>query len=412
MVLSIAWRNIWRNKARSLVIILAIMIGLFGGVFSASFTAGLSEQRVREEIRYQLGNIQIQNPQFLLNNEIKYTLEDAMNLEESIAKIPGVKAVSSRLQSSAVITSAQNGTGVLIQGIDVAKDTLVCPLNERIVNGSFLPESDISLIVIGQGLADFLKVRVNSRLVLTFTNLKGEIINTGLKVAGIFKTNSDVFDKTQVFVPKHIMQEQLGFHANQSGELIVSLDQDERTNSIAQQIRNQFPQRIYNKEMMVRTWDQVDPSLSTLVQFSDFFTYIFLVVIFIALAFGIVNTMLMVVLERTRELGMLKAIGMNNGKVFRMIIWETVLLSFLGGLLGILSCIFVIGYFGHEGIRLDLVSKGLNALGYSAVVYPDLSQELLWVTFALVLITSLGAAIYPATKAVKLNPSESIRTQA
>ena len=138
---------------------------------------------------------------------------------------------------------------------------------------------------------------------------------------------------------------------------------------------------------------------------------VFIIVILIALCFGIINTMLMVIMERIHELGMLMAIGMNRLKVFNMIMLETVFLSLTGGLTGLIVGYTAIIYFGKTGINLFFWKDAFAEIGYSAVIYPATDPKTVGITTLLVILAGIISALYPAFKALKLNPSESIRTE-
>ena len=137
--------------------------------------------------------------------------------------------------------------------------------------------------------------------------------------------------------------------------------------------------------------------------------YIFVVIILLALGFGIVNTMLMAIMERVKEIGMLMAVGMNRVRVFTMIVTETVFLSLTGGIFGIVLALATIAVTAKTGIDLSLWAQGLNSAGFDAIIYPEIGLDSVIVVTILVMITGLFSAFYPARKAIKLNPAEAIR---
>ena len=163
----------------------------------------------------------------------------------------------------------------------------------------------------------------------------------------------------------------------------------------------------------VEEWFEIMPELNYLTETMDYYMYIFIIIILLALGFGIVNTMLMVVLERVKELGMLMAVGMNKRRVFGMIMLETVLLSFTGGIFGILIGTALAGYFHSRGLNLSgLYGEGLSALGYNSTVYTVLHPQMIIMTTVLVILTGVLASVYPALKALKLNPADAVRSDA
>jgi ABC-type antimicrobial peptide transport system permease subunit len=141
-------------------------------------------------------------------------------------------------------------------------------------------------------------------------------------------------------------------------------------------------------------------------------TMIFVIIILVALSFGIINTMLMAIMERVREIGMLMAIGMNKGKIFLMILFETLFLSVTGGILGLLFSWILINITGITGIDLSVLAEGLNSMGYSSFVYPELDFYYYALIGLLVVATAVFASIMPARKALKFNPAEAVRHDA
>jgi ABC-type lipoprotein release transport system permease subunit len=160
---------------------------------------------------------------------------------------------------------------------------------------------------------------------------------------------------------------------------------------------------------LVQNWKQLAPELGYINEIGDMYVYIFVIIILLSLGFGIVNTMLMVVLERVKEIGMLMAIGMSKLRVFWMLMLETVLLTMTGGLLGMILGILVSWSTQKKGIDLSFYAKGLEDLGYSSLVFPVIEPRMITVIGFLVLITGIVASIYPARKALKYRPAEAIR---
>lgn len=214
-----------------------------------------------------------------------------------------------------------------------------------------------------------------------------------------------MFDERNVFVKKSDLTAISGYGKEQVNEIAVRLQNHDKASQMANELSKAY------SELKIQAWKQISPDLAMMNDFMNEMMYIFLIIILMALGFGIVNTMLMVVLERIKELGMLMAIGMNKWRVFSMIMYETVILSLIGGILGMLSSSVILHFWADKGLNLSMVAKGLESIGYSAVIYPQISGNFYVVLTGLVILTGILASIYPARKAVKLNPADAIRTE-
>ena len=188
-------------------------------------------------------------------------------------------------------------------------------------------------------------------------------------------------------------------------QLVVKIDNLDQTDALTATLAEKLP------ELEVISWKKIQPDLAMMTDMVAQFYLIFGLIILAALAFGIINTMLMVVLERTRELGMLTAIGMNKKRVFSMIMLESVFLSLIGAVAGMIISSILIRITGNTGINLSQYAEGFEALGYSARVYPKISAGFFGIVTILIIITGILSSIYPATKALKLNPVEAIRAE-
>ncbi len=409
MIWSISWRNVWRNKLRSLIIIFAVTIGLFGGIISAAFMIGWLEQRTDAAIEYEISNIQLHNPKFLLNEEINFTINNPDKIINEIKTVEGVKAVCKRIKSTAMASTATTGTGIIINGINPVQEKQVTKLYEKLLQGYYFEKDDKIPAVIGQKLATKLNASVGSKIVITIANIEGIITYGAFRVIGIYKTSNDIFDEVNVFVRNDELINLISFDKNKTSEIAVALEKNKETNKIAKILRQKFNKEITEDKLVVQTWIEIQPTLNAMNEMMNYFSFIFQIVILIALAFGIINTMLMVVMERTREIGMLMAIGMNKNRVFFMIMLETIFLSIIGGIGGIIISYFFVGYFSIHGINLSIVSEGLNSVGFSSIVYLNIDSQFYIFTALMVVITAIISSIYPARKALKLNPADAVR---
>lgn len=406
---AIAWRNVWRNKLRSIIIICAVTVGLFGAIVYYTFAMGLMQQRIESAISNEISNIQIHTPEYLLNEEIKFTIPESNRIVDEIKAIDGVKAVSSRLKSMAMASTAETGTGVMLNGIEPENEIQVTKLFEQLIEGEYIKNSDRIPILIGKKLAKKLNARIKSRIVITVANIDGIITYGAFRIVGIYHTENDMFDEMNVFVRKNDLAKLLNVKEQDSNELAIALYNHDLSESITAQLKTKYSSEIDQEKLSIRSWKEIVPSLNAMIAMMDYFGYVFLIIILFALAFGIVNTMLMVVMERTKEIGMLKAIGMVNRRIFNMIMFETIFLSIIGGLFGLVISILCVEYYGNHGFSLEAFKEGYNSLGFSSIVYPKNDWQFYISTTILVIITAILSSIYPARKALKLRAVEAIK---
>jgi len=403
MLIKVAWRNIWRNKTRSVVIITAVVLGLWGGIFSDAFMQGMADQQIYSTIHTETGHIQLNAPGFLVNHDMQLHLDQAANLVKAIREYPETKAATSIVQVTAIASTASSSSGIMVNGIDPGTHTLVSDLSSLLVEGDYFESDRANLVVIGRQLAEKLQLKLHSRMVLTLQTITGEIIYGAFKVQGIYRTHDSDFDKQMIFVRRKDLQALTGFPADAASVITVLLNTDRDTQKITAALKKQFP------ASQVQSWIQLSPMLQMLSGTMKQVTIIFVGVILVALAFGIINTMLMAVMDRTREIGMLLSIGMRPVKVFGMIVIETVFLSLTGALIGVLVSILTIYWFGRTGINLSFIAEGFNAMGYSSIVYPSLGADFYLLLAVMVILIAVIAGLFPARRAIKLKPAEAVR---
>ncbi len=407
MIWSVSWRNVWRNKTRSGVIITAVSLGVFAGVFSMAFMRGMANQRLDSAIKTEISHIQIHTPEFSDVNDIEHYFTNGDEITESLFKEPAVVAVSKRIILNSIISSAEKGSGIRLIGIEPEKESSVTNIKEKLVEGNYLePLKRGQPIVIGQKLAKKLGVKLGSKLVVGLLDVNSEPLYYQFRVSGIFKTVSGPFDESTAFVNYNELQSLTKMPENSAHELAILLNEDEASTKVASDLKSHYP------ELFVQEWFEVLPELGYMTEAMNLYMYIFILIILLALGFGIVNTMLMVVLERIKELGMLMAVGMNKRRVFSMIMLETVFLSLTGGMLGLALGTGFSVFFENRGMDFSgLYKEGLEELGWETIVYPEILPEMILVVTILVILTGIFASVYPALKALKLNPAEAIRTE-
>lgn len=404
MIASVSWRNVWRHKLRSSVILTAVAIGICAGVFSWAFYAGLMNQRVENAISTEASNFQIHPKGYLEDPDIKNYIPDGTQIAEKIYKQQGIKGVSMRVLTNAMATSAEQGTGVLVVGINPEREKKVTNISEYIAVGTYFEGSSKNQIVIGKKLAEKLKIKERSKIILTLQQMDGTLTKAQFRVAGIYDITNNMYEEMNVFVKTEDLSEVTMLNPQACHEIAIKLIDNTQEEVILNQVKPQFP------TLDVKGWRDIMPEVSLAEESIDISMIIFIIVILVGLSLAIINTMLMAVLERVKEIGMLMAIGMTRKRVFNMILLETIFLTLSGTIVGIILASALSLYFGQAGIDLSTGTEVYESMGYASMIYPVLSAEIIIKVTLMVIIASILSAIYPAIKALKLKPAEAIRT--
>ncbi|MBT8253135.1 MAG: ABC transporter permease [Bacteroidia bacterium] len=403
MLFQIAWRNIWRNTSRSLVVISSIIIGVWAGIFILSFSWGMYQNNINESVYKQLSHIQIHHPKFQDENDSRFTIG---NMDEVMARLQAddrIASVSSRVIATGMISSPTTASGVKIHGINPNSEIPQIRLNESVREGAYFDSGKDNEILIGEKLAKKLKIKLKSKVVMTFTNVNSEIISAAFRVGGLYRSKNISLDEVNVYVPQEHLRELLELKPSESNEIAILIKDEAQLDSI-----KNYSKTVVSKGK-IEDWKELSPELGMIIESFNLYTYIMSGIILLALTFGIINTMLMSVLERIRELGMLMAIGLNKRKIFKMIMLETFYLTVLGCPIGLFLGWLTVNILGKTGINMSMFSEGLASYGFSSMIYPALDYEKYVIIVSMCLLTAILSAIYPAYKALQLNPSEAIR---
>lgn len=405
MIWSIAWRNIWRNKLRSITVLLAITIGLFAGVFATGFYKGMADTRLKTGIKTEVSHIQIHLPGYRTDREIRQYMPGTEVMLDNINTHEFVEGASRRLIAECFLKTAHGTRGIRLMGIEPEKEQFVTDIRDRIKEGDYLEEeSRIPRILVGDKLREKLKLKLNSKVPVDVVDTKGNFSSRLYKICGFYTTNNTGYDEMTAFVRYDELLKQLDAPPGVAHEIAVYLKPDADVEEISTEFQSSFPQ------MEVKSWREINKDLAYLTDSMDQYMFVFVWIILLALCFGVINTMLMVVLERTHELGMLMAVGMHRIRVFLMIVLESVFLSLSGGLLGIAVGYAVVKIFEKRPIYLEIF-KGFEQFGYSPEVYTNLPFYLAVEISGLVVLLGVISAIFPAIKAIRLHPVEAIRTE-
>ena len=401
-ILKIAWRNIWRTPMRSLIVIGSIVMGIWAGIFVVAFSYGLNKQRTESSIKNAISHIQIHHLEYQKEYDSKFYLGEPDKLNAVIESDKSIESYAFRTLLNGMVSSPIKSNGVRIIGVNKNQEKELTSIYSGLVKGTYFESKRRNPILIGEALAEKLKVKLQSKVVLTFQDTENTIISGAFRVCGIYKTQYSKYDQGTVFIENkdlHRLLKSENFH--QVALLCNSIDQVDSTYN---SLKTNLP------EYEVKDWKSIAPELAYADKIMESWLFLIMIIIMLALIFGIINTMLMAVFERRKELGMLMAIGMNRSKIFLLILIETLFLSLIGAPTGLVLGALTIKITSETGINLAFISKGLENVGLSSVIYPQIESYFYLFITVMVFLFTLIAAIYPSRKALMLKPTEAIRT--
>lgn len=401
-ILKIAWRNIWRTPMRSLIVIGSIVMGIWAGIFVVAFSYGLNKQRTESSIKNAISHIQIHHLEYQKEYDSKFYLGEPDKLNAVLESDKSIESYAFRTLLNGMVSSPIKSNGVRIIGVNKNQEKELTSIYSGLVKGTYFESKRRNPILIGEALAEKLKVKLQSKVVLTFQDTENTIISGAFRVCGIYKTQYSKYDQGTVFIENkdlHRLLKSENFH--QVALLCNSIDQVDSTYN---SLKTNLP------EYEVKDWKSIAPELAYADKIMESWLFLIMIIIMLALIFGIINTMLMAVFERRKELGMLMAIGMNRSKIFLLILIETLFLSLIGAPTGLVLGALTIKITSETGINLAFISKGLENVGLSSVIYPQIESYFYLFITVMVFLFTLIAAIYPSRKALMLKPTEAIRT--
>ena len=402
-LIKISWRNVWRSKLRSLVVILSVVFGILGGIIMIAMSYGLNEERMNNAVETYLSHIQIHNKLFREDYNIKHTINNLENLENVLNQDERVVSYTKRIILNGMLSNSNGSYGIQIKGVNPETEKNVTNTHEKLIEGEYFNSKRDNTILVGKKLADKLNLNLKSKVVITFQDEFNELTSLLYRVEGIFKSGNSRYDESNVFVKNLSITKNLpsfsGIH-----EIPILLTDIELRSSVKKDLIQ------LSQNNIVETWDDISKDLAYANEMLAAVLYIFMMIILTGLSFGIVNTMLMAILERKKEIGMLMSIGMNRYKIFLMICFETTFLSMIALPFGLISSYLIVEYYSVVGIDLSIVEAGLENFGVGTRLYLKVPQEQYVVVSIMVFMISIISSIFPSLRALKINPVEATKT--
>jgi ABC-type lipoprotein release transport system permease subunit len=401
IVTQLAWRNLWRNYRRTIITVAAISVGVWAMIFMTALMRGMVNEMVANGIDALPGYVQVHDPDYRDDPSVANLLPLSDTEIKARFAAAGVEAWASRVRVPAVVSSEYESRGVTLFGVDPAQELVIGAIGSVVAEGRALRDAADSGVVIGRKLAEKLDTETGKRIVLMSQDPDNEIADRGFRVVGLFSANLEAYEETMVFAGKSTVQAMLGI-GDQVSEIAVSGDDYRNVNSLLRDV-----QAISGDGVEVLPWQELNSYLGSMLAVMDGFVLVWMIVIFLALSFGLVNTLVMAVFERVREIGLMLALGMRPSAILGQIIVESFFLLLLGLALGnTLAWSTVIPL--QDGIDISQVAEGMEMFGAASTLYPAL--ELRDAVSANVVVLFLGflASLSPAWRASRYEPVEAI----
>jgi len=399
-----SWRNIWRNPRRTIIILIAIIIGVWNIIFLSALMRGMEKGMIKNGISTLTGNIQIHHKDYRSDPAIENSITDPKEVETVLEKIlPNGSYWTTRVRVNAIASNARHSDGVTLVGIDPEREAQVSFIGQAVTQGLYLKLEDMHGIVVGKSLMKKFETKIGHKLVLMSQATDGEIISRAFRIIGIFRAEMEGTEKQFAFISMPAAQEMLKLNRGISEISIVLPDQQDDL-QITKALKSALPSENYD----IDTWRNLLPMLNAYLKLSNGFIYIWYVVVFIAMGFGIVNTTLMAVFERMREFGLLKALGMKPMWIVREVLFESFLLLLTGMAIGNLLGFISVLVLSKTGIDLSAMAAGTEFWGMSRFLYPAIYTKDIVIANLVVFVLGLMVSLYPAAKAARFTPVEAL----
>ncbi len=402
IILAVALRSLFGHLPRTLLTVGAIAVGLASLIFLWSFNEGLHQNMLGNFQKAIIGAVQIHHQGFFQHPELSGHIEDPQRIEAALEE-SGVEHYSKRLDAFGLAASDETTEGVMLIGMDPIAEPQVTELEKRIGIGRFLNPDDSYALILGATTANNLRVKLGGQVIIIGYDRYGAMLAESFTLVGIITSGEMGLDRGMAITSLQTLQEMVDMQGKVTTFALNVPEQ--RIPSLVKELEK----RLQGEPLEVMPWYVMFPVMKEWVTLHNGFLYLFIgVVLFIVLA-GELNTLLLSMLERTREFGVFMAIGTTRQEVAALLITEALFIGLLGTLSGLLLGFLIVALTGISGIDLSILLGSTSRFYVDPLIYPQLKLDQLGVTVAAILLASIVAGFYPAWRASLLQPAEAIR---
>jgi ABC-type lipoprotein release transport system permease subunit len=407
MELKMAWRNIWRNPRRTGLTIAAVAFASLILVFMLSFQFGCYETMINTSVKISTGHLQVQAKGYLEDKKMRQVIRDPDPVATRLDTVKGIDAYTFRANGFALISSEQRTYGVVVTGIDPLGEAHVSTIKSLVRTGRYLTADDTYAALIGDLLSKNLKVDINDEVTLLGQGRDGSIAAAVLTIKGIFESGIDAMDRNVIMMDLQGFQDVFSM-GKAVHEIIIIADALGDVSRVQQDIRNQLFSNREDPYFVVPDWMDIMPGLLQGIQMDLVSGIIMYIILIIVVAFSIFNTFLMAIFERTREFGVMMAIGTSPSRMTKLVMFESVCMTLVGIVAGIIIGSLLTLYFQQHGIYIAGTEDILKQYGIPDRLYPRLSLISASAGPLVVFLITFVSSVFPALKIRKLNPVEAM----
>lgn len=403
MIFKIAFRNIFRQKRRTILTALSMFSGFVLSAFFIGFSDGSYGNIINMFTKNKTGHIQIHHKTYLDNPSIYKSIKTYKEIFKKLEKIKGIESFSPRVYSSGLVSVGNKSAGAQVIGINPLLENKTINFNNSILNGGkALSEKSAKEVLIGIGLSKLLKTKIGEDIVIVSQGAEGEIAYDIFKIIGLIDSGDEIGDKMSFYI--HIDDaDKLFSLKGKIHEIALTINKIKQ----ADKIKKIIVQNINKKNLEVATWKEFAKSFYDAMKADQAGMWIMLFIIVLIVAVGVLNTVLMSVLERTREYGVLKAIGTKPGQVFKLVLIEVNIIAIFSIIFGTLIAYIINTLFAKYGFTLP------DPISYGGMMFETMKGEVNLRSFIIPTITILFTAsfvgFFPALRAAKIDPAKSMR---
>lgn len=394
----LAWKNIWRNRSRTLITMAAIFFAVILSVLTSSLQDGVFDNLVKNMVSFYSGYMQVHKKGYWDEQILDNSFEASYKMEQAVLTDHNITAISPRLESFALASSAEVTKGCLVVGISAEEENKITRLKEKITEGAYLQKNDPG-ILLSEGLSKRLQLYLHDTIVLIGQGYHGATAAGKYPVNGILKFGSPELNDKALFMTLPVAQDFYGAY-NMLTSYVIALNDNSRLQKTAASIEAGI-----GGEYEVMTWEEMMPDVVQHIKTDTASSRIIQGILYLLICFGIFGTLLMMMVERKFEMGMLVAIGMKKIKLIFLLLIESVITVISGCLLGIIASMPVVWYLNRHPLSLSgETAKIYERFGFEPV-FPASAETIHFITQGLiVLMIGLVLSLYPIVKVIRLKP--------